>query len=427
MSRIDPNHDPLLDLLAAVCDGTLDEADHTELQRRIIDDPDAAALYVEYMHLHASVPQHLDIHVSAPSLPEPILAAPTRSTYRKPFMYALAAAVVLMVCGVAIHLLTPPPTDTTTRPAGPPFVSIIDSTGHLFVDNDSGYSGGTFGAATYELKSGSAEFLLASRVTVDLQGETRLALHDPMNATLAHGTVTFECPPEARGFTVNLPDGSQIVDLGTKFQVRVDAAGDASVRVIEGIVNCEGAAQSWNQSLARGHAVWFRHQAQAIQAHVAELPDNLSIGRLQVGLARVDQYLDAHVTGAPPMLIGLPAIVPQRGDGSGRPGLGYKFILTKPARLYLLVHDRGTTSLEGWERTGASSSWIVMDRPFTDVIYTRLAQPGVVNIPEHTGVDPQGLHGVPSVCLVAPPTDPASLSAAQPASSSDISAKGDIE
>ena len=427
MSRTDSNHDALFDLLAALCDGTLDEAGRAEMQRRIVKDPDAAALYVEYMHLHASVPQHLNLHLAAPSLPAPSRATPKRSAHRKPIMYALAAAVVLIVCSVVMVQLSPVPVSEVTEPAGSPFVSIIDSTGNLFVNNDAGYAGGTFGAATYELKSGTAEFLLAGRVLVNLQGETRLALHDPMNATLSRGVATFECPPEARGFTVKLPDGSHIVDLGTKFQVRVDAAGDASVRVIEGVVNCQGVDQSWNQSLSKGHAVWFRHQAQAIQAHVVDLPDNSSIGRLEVGLARVDRYLDAHITGAPPMLIGLPAVVPQRGAGSGHPGAGYQFMLTKPARLYLLVHDRGTTSLDGWERTSASSSWIVMDRSFTDTIYTRLAQPGVVNIPEHTGIDPQGLHGVPNVCMIAPPSEQASLSAAHSTTASESSAKGDIE
>jgi ferric-dicitrate binding protein FerR (iron transport regulator) len=443
MSRIDPTHDPLLDLLAALCDGTLDAAGCAELQRRVIGDPAAAALYVEYMHLHAAVPQQLDLHIPAPTLPSPHAssldtpAAANRraqlrgAAFRKPAAYALAAAVLLFACGVAIYRLAPRPGPEAVESPGPAFVSVVDSTGDLFVGDDFGYAGGHFGAAMYDLASGSAEFLLSNSVAVRLGGKTRLTLHSPMHATLARGSATFDCPPEAKGFTVDLPDQTRIVDLGTTFRVQVDEAGNSSVRVTKGTVNCVGSNPPWSESLAMGDALWLRHRTRGIEARVADLSDGLSTGRLDVGQARVDLYLDAHFTGVSPALSGLPAIIPPRGAGSGRPGDGYQFTLKQPARLFLLVHDRGDPALDGWERIEESVSWAVLDKSFTDTVYSRLAQPGVVNIPSHTGTDKQGLHGVPHVCLIAPlPLPggvPVSVSSVQTTELSKGSAKGAIE
>ena len=102
------------------------------------------------------------------------------------------------------------------------------------VDDEIVQAGHKYGAGEVELRGGSAELKLSNGVVIYLSGKTRLDMPGPMNASVSQGTVTFDCPPQAKGYTVQLPGGTDVVDLGTRFTVEVVSEKQNTVRVAEG-------------------------------------------------------------------------------------------------------------------------------------------------------------------------------------------------
>lgn len=104
-------------------------------------------------------------------------------------------------------------------------------------------------------------------------------------------------------------------------------------------------------------------------------------------------------TGFPDSLKGLPLISVPRG-ASNKPGAAYTFTLKKPAKLYLLVQDRGTPSIpEGWSREEGKVFWNVGAARHTDSIYSKEFPAGTVEIPAHDGRQ-GGSYGVPNAVVI---------------------------
>ena len=194
----------------------------------------------------------------ADAKPQPSVAVPTTGPvsaagvpmYRKgcepqpfkfrPRHYALLAATLLAACGLATYLLTASvdPEPSPAEPASPPAVAtLIQNTGNLRTPHGYPAEGDDYGRGEYTLSSGTAEFMLTNAVNVKLRGSTRMAMRNDMNVALTHGSAAFVVPKDATGFTVHLPNGSRVVDLGTAFSVSIDEAGESIVRVTEGLVD----------------------------------------------------------------------------------------------------------------------------------------------------------------------------------------------
>lgn len=104
------------------------------------------------------------------------------------------------------------------------------------------------------------------------------------------------------------------------------------------------------------------------------------------------------LTGIPKELVGLRWVTINRGDGQ-RNASGYTFRVDQPSEVYLLVHDRGSTSIPSeWEPTEYTVSWQPGSQ--TDRVYVRRFQPGLVTIPGHDGKQDNGWHGAPHLALV---------------------------
>ena len=153
---------------------------------------------------------------------------------------ALIAATLLAACGLAAYLLTasvdpkPDPVDPNQPPA--PVATLIQNTGDLRTPHGYPAEGDDYGRGEYTLSTGTAEFMLTNAVNVKLRGETRMIMRNDMHVSLTRGSARFVCPTGAAGFTVNLPDGLKVVDLGTAFETTIDAGGRSTVRVTDGLV-----------------------------------------------------------------------------------------------------------------------------------------------------------------------------------------------
>lgn len=86
-----------------------------------------------------------------------------------------------------------------------------------------------------------------------------------------------------------------------------------------------------------------------------------------------------------------------------QPGTGFKFRISAPAVVYISVHRRGGyTPPASWKKTDMKLTWFAKwwKRPqkFTDVIYMKKFDAGVVEIPVHDGGGPS--YGLPHLAFV---------------------------
>lgn len=86
------------------------------------------------------------------------------------------------------------------------------------------------------LVSGVAEIEFASGTKVLLQGPSHFVLNSPLNCQLRQGKLAARVPKQAIGFTVNTPT-TQVVDLGTEFEVVTSESGETKVSVLSGQVS----------------------------------------------------------------------------------------------------------------------------------------------------------------------------------------------
>ncbi|MBL8993574.1 MAG: hypothetical protein JNM63_09555, partial [Spirochaetia bacterium] len=117
-----------------------------------------------------------------------------------------------------------------------------------------------------------------------------------------------------------------------------------------------------------------------------------------------------EITSAPEPLLGKPALLLPRGDGS-KAAPSWTLQLGARARIYLCVVQRGgyTVAGNGWTKTALRLTWKVpAGVEFTDDIYTKVVEAGAVEIPGHEGKEGANF-GVPHLVVL---DDPASTVAA---------------
>lgn len=88
-------------------------------------------------------------------------------------------------------------------------------------------------AGVLTLKSGVAQIEFYSGAAVILEGPTSFELVSEMRGIFRSGKLRARVPQQARGFTI-ATQGTDVVDLGTEFGMRVGDDGQAEIHVIEG-------------------------------------------------------------------------------------------------------------------------------------------------------------------------------------------------
>lgn len=229
------------DLLAALADRGLSESEWQRLDAMLAADPAARRAYIEHLSLHADLaeaPAASVERVDEPALP--ICIAEKAAPSSLSGVVIGIAAALLVACGLAVYVFTL--TSGSPEPAPPqlssqPIATLIEATGsHVFYEDRFAHEGGEYASGNYSIDSGRAQFLLRSRVTVNLHGETRMRMFNSRNVYVERGGADFRVPKGVDNFTVHLPDRSKIIDLGTAFRVQVDDAGQTQLRVTEGAV-----------------------------------------------------------------------------------------------------------------------------------------------------------------------------------------------
>jgi hypothetical protein len=107
------------------------------------------------------------------------------------------------------------------------------------------------------LNQGTAKLQLTSGAELLLQAPCMIDLQHPKRVYLEYGSLCATVPTQARGFTVRTLT-SQVVDYGTEFGVRVDAATRSEIHVFQGSVGVGRSHEKLSElrPLSQGHAAW---------------------------------------------------------------------------------------------------------------------------------------------------------------------------
>jgi anti-sigma factor RsiW len=105
------------------------------------------------------------------------------------------------------------------------------------------------------LESGFLRLRLSSGVLLDLNAPLRATMESRMRLRLIQGRLSADVGKHGKGFTV-ATDAGEVVDLGTRFGVEADAAGESRVAVFSGQVKVRPASGEFT-TINEGEAVRF--------------------------------------------------------------------------------------------------------------------------------------------------------------------------
>ncbi len=109
------------------------------------------------------------------------------------------------------------------------------------------------------LESGFLRLRLSSGVLLDLNAPLRATMESGMSLRLEQGRLSADVGKHGKGFTV-ATDAGEVVDLGTRFGVEADAAGESRVAVFSGQVKVRPTSGEFT-TINEGEAVRFTAMA----------------------------------------------------------------------------------------------------------------------------------------------------------------------
>jgi len=215
------------------------------------------------------------------------------STVIRPLRLAMTsglalAALIALVAFVAWMPRTSDVVESTSMGDSTTVAMVTDLKKATFTDSSLAMRlGGHLTAGPLRLTSGSAQIMFASTAVVDLTGPCEFEMTGPNRGRLTAGRLEAFVPEAARGLTIDLPDGSRVVDLGTTFEVEVDIRGQSRLWVTEGRVELITPAGDRPFELAAGTAARLGadQRVELFTSRAAEPLDDPTAGRL---LARMD-------------------------------------------------------------------------------------------------------------------------------------------
>ncbi|MBI1367495.1 MAG: hypothetical protein GC162_02450 [Planctomycetes bacterium] len=251
-------------LLADYLADQLDDAGCAMLKERLTEDDAALDQYLHaatleamlaWRHGRASIDQTLRPRAGSASAwratedsrikvtPTLLARSPVDGSGASPRSVWYLAALLLLAAALTYVFLpsTPHSELPTPHSATPASFAILSD-----LSNDATFADGSLPLGSdltgpIQLTVGRAQLMFKSFAVVDLTGPCEFQMTGPNRGTLHHGQLEAYVPTEAHGFTVDLPGGSKIIDLGTRFAARVDGDDQCVVQVLEGRVQFVGA------------------------------------------------------------------------------------------------------------------------------------------------------------------------------------------
>jgi hypothetical protein len=286
----------VFELLAAWCDGTLDEAGRQRLEERLASDSAARQCYIEYLDMHArlywdrrspslagsllaAVGPEADVSVATCCARENSVEAGLQRNRAVRILAGIAAtALFALAVGLGVHWTRPADNSEAggkpARPLAEPAAAAVAELSRLaearWTDAHCSLAPGEKLRAgqILRLAAGVAEIRFNVGVRLVVQAPAVLEIESAKSARLERGKLSAEITtPAARGFQIKTPE-STFVDQGTEFGVEVSPDGNSRVHVFKGEVDVEqataaGQTASPHRLLATSEA-WLEKESKSM-------------------------------------------------------------------------------------------------------------------------------------------------------------------
>jgi hypothetical protein len=283
----------LEDLLHALCEESLDETGRTRLSSLLAAHEEAQTIYIQFLDLHAALAwefagwgraaelEAADVWLEGAKTAE-APCAPWSTVYRflgvrrffRPshlvsaglvsagIALALAASVLLLIYGPVLRAYVKPkaPAEdgqfaaSDAVAADTPLPAARERRDVACVGSLSGvrWAGDQFALAAADrlaagqdikLEAGRAEINFDLGAQMVLEGPAHVRILGPLQVQAYVGRIAAHVDKNAHGFSVITPQG-KVIDLGTRFGLRIDSSGREEIAVFEGEVDIDYARQA---------------------------------------------------------------------------------------------------------------------------------------------------------------------------------------
>ncbi len=247
------NRHKFKELVDALLEGELSEAEFLELEAELTVDPELRREYLDRIALTTLLEAEANAEVIEPD------ERPSVSPSNDKGAWLRFAIGVTVICATAAgFMLSPnlfPPDDSKTlqasstedEAAGYGVISGQDDV--VWTDQQARSTGSLIPTGTLSLANGVVQMELFSGVSVVVEGPAEFAVSSPMHMTIQSGKLRAHVPEPAHGFRVTTRDGD-IVDLGTDFAVDVGNT-QSELHVLDGEVELHGSARNSKSKVRR--------------------------------------------------------------------------------------------------------------------------------------------------------------------------------
>lgn len=245
------NEELLDELIDAWRDNCLSDEQAEELNGILRESEDARRKFSAEarMHglLHCALAEEAVERVAAGPMSDPTPAVLSRGQWS-----GIAIALCGLAAGIVIAVVawqrggssvTPTEPDPSIRVAEVRYVEDADFVAASPSPDHTLAVGRRLGPGVYQLKRGFVELDFYGGATVALQAPAEIELRSQREARLSSGRLTIEAGDSESSFLLHTPAG-EVVDIGTRYGVYVDAAGVTETHVFEGLVDVRPASSS---------------------------------------------------------------------------------------------------------------------------------------------------------------------------------------
>jgi ferric-dicitrate binding protein FerR (iron transport regulator) len=214
--------------------GELSLPEKAELARRLDSEIEFQTAFMNYVEDSQELAELSRDAKQREASPPNSLASVTQPQNRPTIAWLAAAALVTLLAIGSWRLIQQSESERNWTPAT--IGRLVASEGGDFVKNEQVFHpGDLIPAGRYGLEKGIAKIVFDNGSSVTLTGPADVAFVDISSLKVFRGKLTGEAPGEGIRLKVTTPD-LEVIDLGTRFGLEIDAAGATEVHVLEGTV-----------------------------------------------------------------------------------------------------------------------------------------------------------------------------------------------
>lgn len=247
-------------LIDAYSDQRLSDTEYETLRRSIASDDAAVRTFVVRMYLESLIVDRMapTLNISSVNTVElvPVDNPADRQIYRarsiRRLYFALAAVLTVAITiwfllSVTEQRIRNAETSTQWSP-----VATLTNTENAQFAGETPQLGSALQPGVVHLQSGNAQIMFNSTAVVDLTGPCEFVMTGSNRGRLTAGRLEAYVPERAHGFTVDLPGGTRVTDLGTRFDINLETG---RIDVHEGMIQITGVNLSGELKLHQGQSL----------------------------------------------------------------------------------------------------------------------------------------------------------------------------